>query len=321
MNAKFSSSAGPGLVCTVLGDKLYTELGITDGHNHVWIDPVPGSDPTSPVLNQFDQICEELKRYYSAGGRTLLDCQPAGCGRNGNRLIQLSEQSQVNIIACTGFHRNRYYPADYWLFKADSETAAKYFIRELTLSLDETEGQPQNATAGFIKLALEAEWESTPQATLKGAAIAARETAAMIEIHTEKGALAEKIIPFFEKHGVGADRLVICHIDKRPDFSLHSEIARAGALLEYDTFFRPKYEPEVNLWPLIQKMVAAGLDASVVLATDMAEYQMYKTIGNGPGLESLPGEIKTRLKAIGLPDASIQKMLGENITRRLAGLI
>jgi 5-phospho-D-xylono-1,4-lactonase len=319
---QFPSSpyAEPRPVRTVLGNIPYTDLGITDGHNHVWIEPLPGADPASPVLNQFDQIVEELKSYRSAGGRTLLDCQPGGCGRNGNRLIELSQSSGVNIVACTGFHRVKYYAPDYWLFKAEPQRAADHFIKELTESLDETDGQPSSTTAGFIKLALEAEWESTPQTALKGAAIAASKTGAMIEIHTEKGAQAEKIVPFFEKNNVAPSRLVICHIDKRSDFILHSELARKGVLLEYDTFYRPKYQPEIYLWPMIRKMVEAGLEDSLVLATDMAESAMYKKIGGGPGLESIPGEVKIRLTELGFSAKAIQQMLGGNIARRLAGI-
>lgn len=320
-NFSFSPYAVPRPVRTVLGNIPYTDLGITDGHNHTWIEPIPGADPASPVLNQFDQIVEELVRYRSTGGSTLLDCQPGGCGRNGNRLIQLAKKSAVNIIACTGFHRVRYYAPDYWLFNADEQQVADHFIKELTQSLSEIEGQAALATAGFIKLALEADWESTPQSALKGAALAARKTGTMIEIHTEKGALAERIVPFFEKNGVAPDRLVICHIDKRVDFKLHAELARKGVLLEYDTFYRPKYQPELNLWPMIRQMVEAGLEARLVLATDMADAAMYKTIGGGPGLESLPGEIKIRLTELGFSANAIQQMSGGNIARRLAGLI
>jgi phosphotriesterase-related protein len=61
------------------------------------------------------------------------------------------------------------------------------------------------------------------------------------------------------------------HIDKRPDHGLHAELTQAGVMLAYDTFFRPKYDPERNLWPQISAMVAAGLNHVVALATDVAE--------------------------------------------------
>jgi phosphotriesterase-related protein len=296
-------------------------LGITDAHNHVWIDPIPGAAPGFPILDQYEQIRGELSLYRAAGGQSLLDCQPGGCGRDGNRLACLAAESGVNIIACTGFHRRRYYAPDYWLFHAKSDQACDYFIGELTLALEETRSMPHPTRAGFIKLALEASWTDCPQPQLEAATEAARITGVLLEIHTEKGALAEKAVVFFEDRGVQRSQIVLCHMDKRPDFGLHAELARYGVLLEYDTFYRPKYNPETALWPLIQKMVTAGLDQHVALATDMAEAEMYTLIGGGPGLASLPGEIQSRLDRSGIPEPAIRHMLGGNIARRLAGLI
>jgi len=92
------------------------------------------------------------------------------------------------------------------------------------------------------------------------------------------------------------------------------------ALLEYDTFFRPKYNPSQNLWPLLEKMVLADCASRVALATDLAESAMYHAIGGGPGLQALPTLIKNQLSAHGFPGLAIRQMLGENIARRLAGL-
>lgn len=90
-------------------------------------------------------------------------------------------------------------------------------------------------------------------------------------------------------------------MDKRPDLSLHQALASFGAMLEYDTFYRAKYNPEKNLWPLIEQMVALGHSGSIALGTDMAEAELYHSIGGGPGLASLPGEIRKQLKERGIP--------------------
>ncbi len=310
----------PRPVRSVLGEISHDSLGITDAHNHVWIDQIPGADSAAPVLTQYEAILEELLDYKSAGGSSLLDCQPGGCGRNGNQLARLSRASGVNIIACTGFHRQRYYAPGHWLFSAESQPIAAYLLGELSEGLQETLNTDTPLRAGFIKIALEAEWKACPQAALEACAEAARASGALIAIHTEKGALAEKIVIYFQDRGVSPRQLVLCHLDKRPDLSLHAELARFGTLLEYDTFYRPKYQPETNLWPLIRGMHAFGLSSRVALATDMAEASLYKTIGGGPGLASLPGEIRLRLMQEGIPENAIQEMLGGNIARRLAGL-
>jgi phosphotriesterase-related protein len=310
----------PKPIQSVLGVISYELMGITDTHNHVWIDKVFGSDPSSPVLDQYDAIRTELLAYKAAGGGSILDCQPGGCGRNANHLAELSGLTGVHILACTGFHRRKYYPQDSQLFNQSETQSAQGFISELNIGTDETKTQADPVRAGFIKIALESTWSALPQALLEGTAAAARESGAVVQIHTEKGALAEKAVVFFDNRGVDPRQLVICHIDKRPDFGVHQELARFGVLLEYDTFYRPKYQPETNAWPLVEKMVQAGLAGNICLATDMAEAEMYTAIGGGPGLASLPGAIKTRLQTIGIPETDISKILGGNIARRLAGL-
>jgi 5-phospho-D-xylono-1,4-lactonase len=307
-------------VITVQGPVPYESLGITDAHNHLWIDPVLGSDPGNPVLNQFDLIIAELVEFCSKGGETMLDCQPQGCGRDGNKLMALSKTSSVNLVACTGFHRKKYYPQTHWLWGAASHKICDFFCSELEHGLLETLESPVPVRAGFIKIALESAWADCPMGCLEAAASAAFKTKALVEIHTEKGALAEKACVYFMDLGLSPDQLVFCHMDKRPDAGLHKELAKLGILLEYDTFYRPKYNPAANLWPLIDLMAVDGCSDRIALATDFAEAALYHCIGGGPGLASLPGEIQAQLIMKGIPETARKQMLGGNIARRLAGI-
>lgn len=310
-----------GQIQTVTGPVAFDSLGITDAHNHVWIERVASSDPASPILNDKPAILADLIDYRQAGGSALLDCQPGGCGRDGRILRELSESSSVMIIACTGFHRKKYYSPDYWLWScADPQKIADHLVGELTNSLTETKEESKPIRAGFIKIALEARLADVPAPLLEGAAAAAAQTGAMMEIHTEKGSAAEEAVDFFSRLGVLPTQMTLCHMDKRPDFDLHSQLAKQGVLLEYDTFYRPKYHPELKLWPLIHQMTNSGLGSSIALATDMAEPALYAHPGGGPGLASLPNEIQNRLKREGLPEEVVSQMLGTNILRRLARL-
>jgi phosphotriesterase-related protein len=308
----------PKRVMTVTGPVPFKELGVTDAHNHVWIEPSSCIDENAPVLNQFPEILAELKAYKEAGGKTILDCQPYGCGRNGNKLHLISTGSGVQIIAATGFHKQQYYPREFWLWQAGSQKVSDFFCAELGEKLFETE-EEQAIRAGFIKIALESSWKDCPEAQLQGASSAAYIEKALIEIHTEKGALAEEIVRYLLDRKISPHQIVLCHMDKRPDLGLHRALARSGVLLEYDTFFRPKYSPDKNVWPLIKNMVKEGLSKNIALATDMADSNFYHFIGGGVGLASLPRNIQNKLKQLGVPKVDRQQMLGGNIARRLAG--
>ena len=315
-----SSLNPPRQVMTVMGPVSHEQLGVCDAHNHVWIDSVLNVADGSPVLNQYDLILRELEEYRQSGGKSILDCQPGGCGRNGNRLLELSRASEVNLIACTGFHRKKYYPPDYWLWDADAHKISDSFYNELEQGLDETVDTFRPVRAGFIKIALEAKWNECPKAALEGAAFTASKTKALVEVHTEKGALAEKACIYFTDQGVSPQQLVLCHMDKKPDSSLHKALAEFGVLLEYDTFYRPQYDPQYNLWPLIDKMVNAGFSKYIALAMDMVDTSLYRSTGKGPGFSGLPGEIHEELAKRGYSESVREQMLGGNITRRLAGI-
>jgi phosphotriesterase-related protein len=305
-------------IMTVCGPMDFPAGGVVDAHNHTWIEPVPGAVSAGPVLNQKDAILAELQDYRRAGGVGQIDCQPGGCGRNARVQRELSEGSGVFIVAATGFHLPKYYPPAAAVYQMSADQAYEYFLRELQAGMEESSDLEQPVRAGFIKMACQEELDRTPRALLEGAAAACRETGCAVEIHTEKGAAVKEICEFFTAQSVDLNRLVLCHVDKRADFGLHSELARAGVLLEYDTFFRPKYAPEENLWPLLEKMLNAGYSHALALATDFAEAESWKFIGGGPGLAALPLTVRSRLTDMGVRPEDQAKILGMNICRRMA---
>jgi len=305
-------------VMTVLGWVDPAELGITDAHNHIWIEAVPGIPAGMPRLDDQAAILKELLDYRQAGGGAIVDCQPSGCGRNGHKLLELSKDSGVHVIASTGFHRRQYYPPDFWLFQASSTQACDLFVTAIESSILEASEVTESVQVGLIKIACEARLEDTPQTLLEAAAEASRLTDTAIAIHTEKGSQAERILEFFQARGVSPQRLVICHIDKRPDAGLHKELAQAGAMLEYDTFYRPIYEPEKNVWPLLKKLIEEGLVSQIALATDMGNAELWSHLGNGPGLAGFITVVRSRLESMGIPPPTIDRLTGINIATRLA---
>jgi len=320
---------------TVLGPVPAEELGVTDAHSHLYIGRVAGGAVDAPVLTDEAGVARELAAFRAAGGGAIVDCQPGGCGRDGRVLRRLSERSGVHVVAATGFHRRLYYPPNAPLFGLAAEAAADVFRDEIRHGLIETRthriagvppaadameeaGVPPAIRPGVIKLAAEASFVASPQALFAAAATVARETGYAIEMHTERGAAVEAFLDYFIAQGVAPERLVFCHVDKRPDFGLHRELARAGVLLEYDTFFRPKYDPERGVWPLIDQMAGAGLAGRVALATDMADPGLWAELGGGPGLLGIFTIIGARLADMGLPAATIDGLLGGHIAARLA---
>lgn len=303
---------------TVTGPIDPTQAGVTDGHSHLWIDKVTGADPTAPVLDDFELQLAELRAYKAASGGTIIDCQPMGAGRDAQQLWALSEQSGVYVVAATGYHLKRYYPEGYWLFDASVEEAKSYFIEEITLGTRETQSNDKPVHAGYIKIACEASLDDCPLHLMQASALAAVEVNAGMEVHTERGADGERIARTLIDFGLPPEKLILCHVDKRADFGFHSEMAQAGVAMEYDTFYRAKYNPEETMWPLLEQMVTAGFEKYVVVATDMADQTMWANYAGSPGLIGLFTQIIPRLQDFGFTDQTISNLTGNNVVERLA---
>jgi phosphotriesterase-related protein len=300
---------------TVLGPTPVEDVKMADAHAHVWIDPPKGVAPKARFeLNNARLIEAELKDFRSGGGTTLIDCQPGGTGRDARMLVKLSEAAGLHITATTGFHLERYYPGDYWLWSATEKAAADYFINELTAGVQE-KGE---VLAAAIKVGYAGKIEEQTRILMEAAAEASRQTGAALLFHTEEGFNVEALPLFFEDRGVAANRLYLCHMDKRPDVGLHQELAQAGVLLGYDTFVRTTYKPNQHAWPLLLEMIQKGYDGHIAIGLDMARSSMWRHYGGWPGLVVLPEQILSRLYSEGLSESVVEKLIGQNVARFLA---
>lgn len=300
---------------TVTGKIPVETVTMADAHAHGWIKPPPNvMDEDAPILDDYDTIVNELQEFRNAGGTMLVDCQPGGCGRDARMLANLSEVTGLHITATTGFHLRRYYALESWLWTADEQQAAAYFIEELTAGISESS---RTVRATTIKIGFDGMADGQIRTLMQAAAEAARQTGATILVHTDRGKEAETLIPFFDENGIPPTRLYLCHMDKRPDTGLHRELSQAGALLGYDTFLRPQYAPEENVWPLLKTMIDEGFGSSIAIGLDMAHPRMWAHQGGEWGMLALPERIIPRLRDEGVDEPTILNLTGQNVARRL----
>jgi 5-phospho-D-xylono-1,4-lactonase len=151
------------------------------------------------------------------------------------------------------------------------------------------------------------------------AAIEARgDTGALLLIHTERGACVEQLLAWLLARGVPAERVYLCHVDKRPDHALHAELAASGALLGFDTLVRPRYRPEATSWPLLERLVADGYVGSVALGLDLAEARMWRGPSTRAGPSALVGHVERGLQRRGFAARDVDALLGGNLLTRAA---
>jgi 5-phospho-D-xylono-1,4-lactonase len=308
------------VIDTVLGPVDRLPDGIIDAHAHVWIDGVEGtSSGATFVLADGPAITEELRAFRAVGGVAAIDCMPGAAGRNLGRLADVSATSGVAIIGATGFHLPQYYapghPLNPWELPASA--SRERFERELSEGVA-VAGSERRIRPGIVKAAHPGDVDAPGFRDLFVAALAAARGAGVpIMVHTERGEDVERLTVLITTAGIDPLRVVLAHIDKRPEPNVHASLAREGYLLEYDTFLRPKYDPDGRVWPLLEQLLADGLEDSIACALDLADPTMWAFAGGEHGVPGLATNVAARLADIGASPEIIGKLTGGNISRRL----
>jgi len=303
------------------------ELGHFQAHEHLVVRPVlPGGGNAELTVDDFDLSLKELDLYRQAGGGSLCDAQPGGCGRDAGWLAGLSRRSGINIIASTGFHKLEYYPPGHWIEDRGEDELAGLFQREVTQGMEEVGDGLDSGNgpdpgggqvrAGVIKAALDRDGLKGPYPRLLAAAARASVTSgAPILCHTERGAGALELVRFMDGLGVKRERLILCHLDRRADNpGFHQEVAATGVYLEYDTIGRPKYHDDQEEIRLISEMVETGFEDRLLLGLDTTRARL-KAYGGRIGLDYLLTVFLPRLAAEGLSGSILTKLVRTNPAR------
>jgi predicted metal-dependent phosphotriesterase family hydrolase len=309
---------------TVTGDIDAHDLGVCYAHEHLLI--TGGMFPRQDkdfLLNDPAHAVEDLQAFTALGGSSVADLMPCGLGRDPEGLRAISERTGVSIIAATGFHAEKWYDTQHWLYHYSAEQIAGLFREEIEDGMDQWgyRGPLLNRTparAGVIKVATGYyTWTKNTEKWFEAAALAHLATGAPIASHTEDGVLGDRQADALLARGVPADSIIIGHIDKNVDPYVHRDLAARGVFLEYDGPSRLKYGPDSDVVKLISAAADGGYGDQILLGMDLARRSYYPSYGGGPGLGYLLGVFMPRLGAEGLGDM-VHRIFVDNPARAFA---
>ncbi|MGZ8556727.1 MAG: phosphotriesterase family protein [Chitinophagaceae bacterium] len=295
-------------VRTILGDISPQQMGLTFSHEHVVIEEGFATVANKDfILNDVNKIAEELNDFYTNGGRTLVDTMPANCGRNVLKLAEVSRRTGINIIAPTGIHLEKYYPATHWRYHLSADELTDLFIKDVKEGIDEYDyGCPLIKRtihkAGLIKLATGDEAITPHQEKIFQAVTNThRQTGVPILTHTNNGKHAMAQVELFLKLGADINHVVISHVDKCKDLSYHTALMQTGVYVEYDSHFRWKNEDDNWTYTLLEKILPDFAE-QVTVGMDMARNSYWKSYGGQPGLNYLLTTFRHQMKKRGLSE-------------------
>jgi 5-phospho-D-xylono-1,4-lactonase len=309
------------IIRTVLGDIEPNRLGLTLGHDHLMTHPP--EDVTDPdlVMDDLEAARRELELFKRAGGGAIVEMTTVDYGRDAGELEQVSRASSVHVIAATGFNKGVF--ADRLTGNIDARDITSWMVNEVRigiarLSKDQPRAEFSQARAGVIKASSSLNGANgNEKKVLEAAAQAHLITNAPISTHTEKGTWAFGQIEVFMDFEVDPSKMLIGHLDLKPESSYLLEVAKTGVNIGLDQFGKEKYLPDLERVNLIAQLCEAGFEKQIIIGGDMARKSYFKSYGGNPGLEHVPITVKKMLAQAGLSGETINNILIHNPRRWL----
>jgi phosphotriesterase-related protein len=347
------SSLLAGRVQTVLGSIGAEEVGITLPHEHLLIDfkvmfvePADARDkgrawePVSLanlgwVRQNFnsnldnlrltdEQVAkDEILLFKDAGGHTVVDPTPRTLARDPLALARIARATGINVVMGAGYYVAAAHPPD-----MDARTVdelALEMIADVTVGVGDT-----GVRAGLIgEIGCTWPWTDNEKKVVRAAVITQGETGAPLMIHPGRNPRAPiDIAEFVQKAGGDLRRTIMCHICRTiADVRAVIDLAQTGLWLEYDLFglensYYP-YQPSFDMpndggrMAHVLALIEAGHRDQILMSHDIA-YKTSLVKYGGYGYHHLLVNVVPRLRAKGVDDAGLRRLLVENPARAFA---
>lgn len=303
-------------VMTVNGPISPDDLGITDYHEHLYVEP-PGflhkGDPDF-ALGSVEKSAEELRFFAKAGGRSLCELTAVDFGRNVRKIKAVADAvPEVNVIMTAGYNRPGLMGR--WIHAVSEDDMVRDTVRDLTVGMDGTD-----VKAGFIKCGTEYNnFNESGRKLVRVAARAHLETGRPIITHTTAGTMGYEQSGLLIEMGVDAHRIALSHMDRNLDPVDHTRIARLGVYVGYDCFGKIKYGTETARLDLLRRMFDNGVAHRVLIGNDLGRPSYWRSYGGGPGLDYVLTGFKALFLDHGFSQDDWDLLTVENPRRFFAG--
>jgi phosphotriesterase-related protein len=289
---------------TTLGSKSADELGMILAHEHVFVDLRQWHEPGYAQAESSDVIRlmkPEIDKIKAQGITALVECSTGGVGRRADLDRAVSEATDFPIVVPTGIYREQWIPD--WARNMSEDQLYEWMLGELQGDIEGSGVQ-----AAWIKVGASDDG-LTPTETkiLRAAAQAAREVHAVIGSHTIRGRVAKDQLAVIEAVGYTPERFIWIHTQAEPDFSIHLEVARQGASIEYDGIGGAS-DDDVYL-ERIQRILDADLGGHLMLSHDRGWYDPALPGGGTPKPYTYLCEtFIPKLQAAGVDEPTIRQL-------------
>lgn len=299
-------------IITVNGSIAPGELGITQTHEHLWLNAYDHYKTYDIVFEDVDTMVGELEAFTRNGGCSIVEVTTEEIGRSPEHLREISRRSGVHVVMGSGWYREFGYPAK--VLEKTSFELAEILVQEIEEGVGGT-----GIRAGIIgeigtgtRHILPAE-----ERVFRAAALAQRRTGVAITTHTTRwGSLALEQIALLREAGADIGKVIIGHLGDRIGVRHLLPIAETGVFVEVDNIGYLDYQPEFVRADNVAALVHAGYGDRILLSQDLC---MLSQLGyqGGRGFGYLLEVFLPMLRERGVTEEEIRAMLIENPARAL----
>ena len=297
-------------VITVLGPIAPEQMGITQTHEHLFIDAMDHYSSYEYVIDDEDVVAQELTEFTTLGGKTICDVTTDEIGRNPEGLVRMSRRTGIHVVMGSGFYRDFGYPRI--VQELTSRELADLLVREIEVGVRDT-----GVRSGFIGEIGTGRHYVKPaeERVFRAAALAQQQTGVVVSTHTTRwGTLALEQIAMLREFGVDPSRIIIGHLGDRVGVKHLLPIAEQGVYLEVDNIGYLDYQPERVRADNVAALVKEGFGDRVLLSEDICSLNHLKYTG-GKGYGYLLETFVPLLRQRDISDEAIDRMLITNPAR------
>ena len=289
--------------------------------NMGWLRQNVMSSRPNLLMDDASIVEAEVGKYRDLGGAALVDQTIIGIAPNPKGLAQVAARTGVQIVAGNGYYIYPSHPPD--MDDKTTEGIGAEIIRNVNEGIEGS-----GVRSGLIG-EIGASWPLHPneEKCIRAAAQAHKETGAPISIHPGHDADSPPtVLDILEEEGVDPSRVMMSHVENRfrEVIDRYRKLADRGCNLSFDTFGRDIYFASVGRQhpsddmrvDVISELVRLGYAGQVFVAQDCCFKSDLTTYG-GHGYGHVLENITPRLKAQGVSDADLDKILVENPRRFL----
>jgi phosphotriesterase-related protein len=333
-------------VMTVTGPLNADKMGVTLAHEHLFIDLCnqykqtekisSGSEPLAEehleklrinpyivkdnlILDNVDVCVDEVERFRSSGGKTIVDCTSIGINRSPLKLREVAERTGVNIIAGSGYYTYDTHPTE--LDDLSAEEIAERMLSDFLVGIDGT-----GIKAGVIgEIGTSNPVHPNEKKNLAAAGIVFKQTGAAIQVHTYPwGRTGLKVAELLFKNGVDPGKIAICHTDVMLDLNYIRSLLKMGVFVEFDNFGKEfqadgshTFAKDSERVDAVKILIDEGFEKQLLLTNDICLKIMLHRYG-GYGYDYILTDIVPAMSAKGIGEEIVNLFLRDN-PRQLYG--